>query len=110
MNMNIGYIWATAGAKLESVESVAPICVKPADCITEYIKLVVYPDENLDFEMKYRYGDVKYNVRRVLHYMRDTHIPKSKGLFRGLTTIKEPITVYEIEIYRNNKANIEQPE
>ena len=100
MNMNIGYVWATAGAKLESVESVAPICVKPADCITEYIKLVVYPDENLDFEMKYKYGDVKYNVRRVLHYIKDTHIPTG---FLGLHTIKEPITVYEIEIYKEKK-------
>ena len=37
--MNIGYIWATAGAKLESVESVAPICVKPADCTNYFFSL-----------------------------------------------------------------------
>lgn len=100
--MNIGYVLATSGAELESVESVAPICVKPADCITEYIKLVIYPGEDLDFEMKYKYGDVKYNVRRVLHYMKDTHIPTSKW-FWSSTTIKEPITVYEIEIYREKE-------
>lgn len=101
--MNIGYVLATSGAELVSTE-VMPITTKPTNCITEYIKLVIYPDEDLDFEIKYRYGDVKYNVRRVLHYMKDTHIPISKGFWgASSTTIKEPITAYEIEIYREKE-------
>lgn len=89
---------ATAGAEFVSAD-VKPMGEKPANCKTEYIKLAISEDEDLDFEIKSRFGDVKYNVRRVLHYMKDTNIRTG---FLGLYTIMKPLSIYEIEIYKAN--------
>lgn len=85
------------GAKLESIEN-RPAITRPTNCTTEYVKLVIDENEDLDFEIKYRYGDVQYNIRRILHYIKDSGITKLGGTVK----ILKSIDVYEIEIYHNN--------
>ena len=69
---------------------------RPANCTVEYVKLVLGPDKDLDFEIKYKYGDVQYNIRRKLQYYRDTGRTELGGILR----VMKPETTYEIEIYK----------
>lgn len=66
---------------------------------TRYVKVVIDPPDDLDFEMKLRYGNVKYKVMRVLHYMRYT----GKTEWGGILRVMEPRDVYEIGIYGEDK-------
>lgn len=84
--------------ELESIESKS-FGSRPDNCTTKYVKITIGPDEDLDFEIKYRYGDVKYHIRRVLHYMMDTGRTELGGILR----VMEPRDVYEVEIYKENK-------
>ena len=81
--------------KLESITTYE--FERPANCTVEYAKLVLGPDEDLDFEIKYRYGDVQYNIIRKLHYFRETD---STLVGHTLFQSGEDEYTYEIEIYK----------
>lgn len=81
--------------KLESIE-IRPIDRRPVDCHIFYDKITINPEEDdIDFEIKRLFGNVEYNVRRVLHYLKDTGSTKWGGIIR----ILKPMDVYEVEIY-----------